>query len=429
MTSFSIVLILMVSIILTVPFTLAMKTIQFKVIGLCVVLLLSQASAAQTLSFNRIEAPERSAILGWITGITQDNQGYVWFTSSNALHRYDGYQITTYLHDASNPNSLAPGAVETVYADRQGIIWIGTQYSGLDRFDPNTGTFTHFKQRPNDNTSLTNNFVSSILEDKQGVLWVGTHGGLDQLDRKIRKFTHYQHNSHDSTSLSNDQVRVLYEDRRGTLWVGTGSPFGETPDGAGGLNRMDRIRGVFTRYLNNPHDSTSLIDNKVRALFEDSHGTFWVGTFGDGLHTMDRQHGTFQRYPYDPNQPEKLSRPYLRGARERSSISFITEAGGDIWIGADRGGLNRYNPVTKELTHFEPGSIYASGLQDQSIWSGLTTQDGVLFLGTCCGASNLYSVNPSSVHLILHETPGAVSTFYEDTSGRIWLGSGDRAYD
>ena len=64
------------------------------------------------------------------------------------------------------------------------------------------------------------------MQDHEGVLWIGTeHAGLNRMDPKTGKFTHYRHNENDPNSLSFDQVRVIYEDKKGVLWVGTGSPF------------------------------------------------------------------------------------------------------------------------------------------------------------------------------------------------------------
>jgi len=243
--------------------------------------------------FNRVSLPEGP----WdvITGITQDPQGYLWLASSG-LYKYDGYHLTSYLNDPLNPKSLIGNRVECVYADRKGIIWVGT-FSGLDRLDPATGIFTHFRSKAGDHESLSDNIVYSILEDHEGTIWVGTHAGLNKLDKKTGKFTRYQHHENDSASLSNDQVRVIYEDHQGTIWVGCGSPFtGETPTGEGGLNRYNRNTGKFTRYMHNSKDPHSLVDNRVRAIFEDSRRNFWVGTAGNGLHTMDRQKGLFEHH-------------------------------------------------------------------------------------------------------------------------------------
>ena len=69
-------------------------------------------------------------------------------------------------------------------------------------------------------------------------------------------------------------------------WL-AGSPFpGEGLPEDGGLNRFDRTTGKFIRYLHDPVNPNSLASNKVKAMFEDSKGNFWVGTAGNGLHIM-----------------------------------------------------------------------------------------------------------------------------------------------
>ena len=49
----------------------------------------------------------------------------------------------------------------------------------------------------------------------------------------------------------------------------------------GGLNRFNKSTGQFIRYLHDPNNSASLVSNKVNAIYEDSRGTFWVGTAGE----------------------------------------------------------------------------------------------------------------------------------------------------
>ncbi|MBC7875218.1 MAG: SMP-30/gluconolactonase/LRE family protein, partial [Ferruginibacter sp.] len=318
---------------------------------------------AQQMVFNPV-VPQEGTLKGIVRGITQDAHGYMWFAATG-LHRYDGYHFTSYFNDPSNPYSLAADRLESVYTDHNGIIWVGTFGAGLDRFDPSTGIFSHFKYMADDSTTLSNNIVTVIIEDQGGVIWVGTHGGLNRLDQKTGKFTRYQHKANDPGGLSNNQVRALYEDRQGTIWVGTGSPFASdsTLPGEGGLNRLDKKSGTFTRYMHNPKDINTIIDNKVRAIYEDSRGNFWVGTSGDGLHTMDRAKGTFIRHLYDPAHPEKLSRPYLKRRRTGDGVTFIHEdATGSIWIGTYEGGLNLYNPKTGLVTHYEgrqqPDSLF-----------------------------------------------------------------------
>ena len=150
-----------------------------------------------------------------------------------------------------------------------------------------------------------------MLEDREGNLWVGTNGGLDLLDPKSGIFKHYSHKANDKFSLSSNYVRSIYQDHHGTVWIGCGENFDNDRERSedGGLNRFNKKEENFTFYKHDPHNPNSLETNKVKALFEDSRGNFWVGSSGDGLHIMDREKGTFTHFYYDSLHPEKLSRP------------------------------------------------------------------------------------------------------------------------
>ena len=230
-------------------------------------------------------------------------------------------------------------------ADKAGNLWLAPSGSGLDRLDPATGIFTHFRHNDNDPGSLVNDIVNVIIQDHEGTIWIGTDGGLEKFDPKTNKFFHYRHNVNDPSSLSCNVVTAIYEDKQETIWVGTGSAwYGTNPggDNNGGLNKLNKKTGKFTRYLHDEKDPHSLIDNRVHAIFEDSHSNFWIGTAGDGLHTMDRTKGIFERHLYDPSHPYKLSRPPIKKIDPLAAdhITFITEDNkGRIWIGTLQGGL------------------------------------------------------------------------------------------
>ena len=130
--------------------------------------------------------------------------------------------------------------------------------------------------------------------------------GLYLLDEKTGQAKPYLHDSTNPKSLSSNIVNVIYEDKSGVLWIGTGLVW--TPGGAGGLNRMNPD-GSFTSYLHDPNNPHSLMNDKIRSIFEDSYGVFWVGTSAEGLHIMNRAKGTFERYPYNPAHPLSLSAP------------------------------------------------------------------------------------------------------------------------
>ena len=107
--------------------------------------------------------------------------------------------------------------------------------------------------------------------------------------------------------------------------------------------------------MHDPKNPNSLANNKVRAIYEDSRGIFWIGTAGnDGLHNWTGEK-TFLQDTLQPYKARPTQRPPLNN--DFDPITFIQEDGsGAIWIGTNTSGMNRYdtapgkshisNPVT-----------------------------------------------------------------------------------
>jgi len=98
---------------------------------------------------------------------------------------------------------------------------VGSIGGGLTCLNPRTGakkTYTHDRAHAG---SLADDRVFSVYGDHRGTIWVATHEGLDRFDRETETFTHFVHNDADPGSLSDSWVWPIFEDREGTLWVGT----------------------------------------------------------------------------------------------------------------------------------------------------------------------------------------------------------------
>jgi signal transduction histidine kinase/ligand-binding sensor domain-containing protein len=353
--------------------------------------------------------------LGKIAGIAQDKYGFMWFAdqTNQAIVRFDGHHMKMYQYNSKNPNALGGFSPECLATDSLGNIWIGFYGTGLDKFDPVAGTFTHYRHDPKDETSLINDVVSAVLVDHLGNVWVGTDGGLDLLDQRSGKFKHYIHKETDSTSLSHNVVRSLYEDKAGELWIGTG--MFASPDNIGGLNHFHRNSETFTRYLSDPSNPNTLTDNRVKSIFEDSRGTFWIGTNGDGLHTLDRKTGLFKRLTFNPQQPDQLSRPPLSSPIDH--ITFITEdSDKKIWIGTWNG-LTRYDPSSKQITRYGNADDKAKAFSENTSWCAYATPDGLIWLGT--ETALLFRIDIYNT-IIPHVDTDGVRDFYEEGDSIGW---------
>ena len=83
-----------------------------------------------------IYPPFKTEIVG-LLGMAQDQQGYIWMVDNgNGLIRYGGSMEVKYKPEQGNANSIVSGRIENILIDRDGMIWLPTFDSGLDRFDP-----------------------------------------------------------------------------------------------------------------------------------------------------------------------------------------------------------------------------------------------------------------------------------------------------
>jgi len=336
----------------------------------------------------------------------------LWVDSFNGLNKLDleTEQFTHYKHNPDNPNSLSDNRLWTTYKDKTGIIWIGTYGGGLNKFDPgrlnfthlqqetgnlnslshnvitsiteseyygpnvfwigtrdrgfnkydrNTGSFTHYLHDPDNENSLINDLVYTILESsypERNELWIGTVNGLDKLDLKTMKFTHYQNEDGDPYSISNNIIKSIFEDNTGKLWIGTRN---------GGLNKFDRTSGKF-------HQKKYNIGETL-AIFEDNTGTLWVGTYR-GLARYNRDTDDFTYHEHDPGDSTSLS--------NRSVLSMYEDKSFRLWIGT-RDGLNLFNRVTNRFIRYK----VINGLPNNVINGILEDDFGNLWLSTNHGLS------------------------------------------
>ena len=104
--------------------------------------------------------------------IIQDSRGFIWIGTNRGLDRYDGNKFKTYSSN-DDSTSLTGVVIMDLVEDREGNIWVGTRWSGLNKYNRSTDNFTRYKSDPNDSSSLSNHLVNSICQDKEGVIWDG----------------------------------------------------------------------------------------------------------------------------------------------------------------------------------------------------------------------------------------------------------------
>ena len=367
----------------------------------------------KTLRFERVSI-EEGLSQSRVNTIFQDRKGFLWFGTQDGLNRYDGYSFTIYRHAPDDPQSLSHNRIRKLYEDPEGTLWIGTD-GGLDRFDRVREIFARHQHDPNDPQSLSHNEIRALYEDpdEPGILWIGTRGGgLNRFDRATQTFTHYRHDQNDPQSLSHNQIWAIAEDVQGALWIGT--------DG-GGLNRFDRATQTFTHYRHDPADPQSLNHDDVWALYLDASGTLWAGTDA-GLARLDAAQEVFTRYQHDPANPKSLSDDFVR--------TIFEDRSGRFWIGTRGGGLNRFDRATGTFIRHQHNPNNPQSLSSDNIRILFEDRTGILWIGTDGGGLSKYDPAQHLFDYYRHDpaAPQSLSHSYirsvlEDRDGTLWVGT------
>lgn len=243
--------------------------------------------------------------------------------------------------------------------------------------------------------------VVAILQDSVGFMWFGTEEGLVRYDgNELRVFRPV---SFDSTSLSSPWIVALAADADGSMWVATEGD---------GLNRYLPEQEAFERY---PH-GRSVSNHNLWAMLQASDGALWLGARDDNLSRFDPETGATMWFESDPSDPDSP-----RGLSDGQINAIAEDAEGMIWIGTESGGIDRIDPATGRIAHYNT----ATGLLDDRVLALLVDDRGRLWAGTGGGLA-WYDASTDSfveVSVPLDAWPVAVHSLLADPEGTLWLGT------
>ena len=327
-------------------------------------------------------------------------------------------QLEFFKHDAANPASLSPNAVNAMYAAPDGTLWVGTVEGGLNALAPGSRNFTHYTMA---NSGLPHNSVSTLAADNRGNLWIGTWGtgiavmNLQQPGRIIPLVVDAKHQP-----FLNFAGALVYDPINDGMWLGTNDglffydlkrqqliePFKGclnvrgcigsliTPEGKllmgcvqgmVEINLKSRIPGkgdfAVKYHQYKLDDPKSGVIDKILSFCLAKDGKIWLGSNGYGL------------YCYNYNKEGKT---YVKSFTTNNGLANNTVKGivednqGMLWIATDNG-LSIFNPKTETFSSY---SRKDGLLSSQFYFNGaIRDAKGKIYLGTDEGLMAVTGVN------------------------------------
>ncbi len=406
----------------------------------------------------------------FVRDIIQRGPNEYWFATESGIYIYQNGLFSQLKKQYYLPWSLSDNAVYTFCTDREGGLWIGTYFGGINYYHPQNAFFERFIPLPGFN-AISGNAVREITEDQYGDIWIGTEdAGLNKLETQTNRFIHFQSgkkgtdiattNIHGllasgdtlwvgtfqrgldllhiktgkiirhydagsgDNALDNNFIFKIYKTRAGTILLATGrgiyryhpgsgdfSLFNQFPDyifyttlfedsrdvlWAGtwrdGLYFFNTKTGEQGFYSRNHQDESSLSNNRITDIFEDSKRRIWIATEG-GLCLFQEQDKQFKRYTAQNGLPGDLI------------LRLLEDASGLLWISTSKG-LACFHPEKELIRIFNKESGL---LTDQFNYnSAYRDRAGNMYFGSVNG---MIRFNPSALPAPDHDPPVYITGF------------------
>ena len=307
-----------------------------------------------------------------LNAIFTDEKENIWVGSIAGLSIKEARtsKFTNFSYNPGKPESLGSREVFSIYQDSKNRVWLGLR-NGVDLFDRESGTFKHYNTQFNGLPCT----VTSMFEDRYKKFWLGTFE-QSLLSFNVDKNTYEVYEGIDPVTHIKAPIRDIWfirEDTKGELylasfssgvfkynrndnqfyrlhWEGKNIPYlgincffidrknnlwlGSIQDG---LIKINKEKGLYKIFKNDPKNSKSISDNFISNIYEDRKGNLWVGTQA-GLNFLNADN-TFTHY----SEKNGLANNFINGILEDDK--------GSLWLSTNSG-ISKFDVVTKSFKNF-----------------------------------------------------------------------------
>lgn len=387
-----------------------------------------------------------------VNNIMRDSRGFIWFSTSQGLTRYDGYSFKVFPGPSHNHN-LTEG-VHEVQEDATGLLWVRYYADVFRCYDPKKEVLHNAEDILSDKYGIRNKIfhiyvdrnkdlwlhndtigtyhyrfsdrslslpiksadrqtfgkVVDFGEDSNGVIRVYERGYFDRIDKRRDKINYK--NDHLVRFYDwHDWGYQIFADMDNDLWIWNQNGIKLFRSKEKKWETIDS--GVESKY--------KLSGNHVKTIINDGDGRIWIAIDNGGINIIDKRLGTIQYLEHSEKDSNSLS--------QNSIYSLCSDSNGSIWAGTYKCGVSYYNNglFKFQSDHF-PEFINHPGFTPD-INSMSEDKNGILYLGVDNGVVMIDPVTKKKIRVQwLTDTGNSfkhdVATGMTTTSdGRLWIGT------
>ena len=364
-----------------------------------------------------------------LNGAFVDSQGDIWLsTDQPGVLRFqpDEERFTSLW--LKTPNALRSTAQQTaffVFEDALGTLWVHTREGTLFPFNRQTNSLDWFFNQPGDPDCVFKTNIQVAWADSEGVLWLCSgNQGIYKCVTRSRGFRFTSLESYIQSGTPD--IRSLFKDPAGHTWVASKAGELRVFDPTGGslgvlcsdgqlrpsgdlklvvydmlLDKENRLwlatkgQGLirltprnttytafeFTRFVHQPGDPYSLLNNNLYSLLQDGKGRLWIASYDGGLMLFNEELSNRPRFLHAGN--DLLGYPMDLCARVRC---LERDKQGNIWVGTTNGFLVFSETFTKprelRFHYFSRDMATRNAMYSSDVYDICCDASGRVWLGT-----------------------------------------------
>lgn len=275
------------------------------------------AKSGQSLNQSTYKALQAKKVNNQISQVVrtifQDRSGTIWFGTEEGAFKFNGDSLIRI--DGIKSESGKDVTIKGIAEGKDGEIWFG-HTGGISSIDRETIANYY------ESDGLVSNDVWSITADRNGHIWIGTIEGVCTFNgQEFTKFDLPEGKVDSTRGLSSTKiVHQIFEDSKGTLWFSSNA-------------------GLFSYSSNklvNVSNEVGIKTNFVNGLFEDRSGGLWISTKVDLYHVNE-------------NTANNITEGKVEVGKGIGSIAEGKD--GNIWFVSNQHALYTYNG--KELIEYQ----------------------------------------------------------------------------
>ena len=320
-----------------------------------------------------------------VYAVCKDREGGMWVGTWFGGVNYYPRQYTYFekFYPRSETDRMGK-RVREFCADRSGTLWIGTEDRGLFHFNPVTRSVEPFKD-----PLIYQNIHGLCLDDD--ALWVGTFSqGLNKIDLRTRKVKHYAHLP--------KNIFSVFRTTSGQLYLGTPSGLISYDSEKDTFSSVPELSGVFVYYIT-----------------EDKQGNLWLATYVNGVYRQNIRTKKWEHFVHDENKPRSLP--------SNKVLTVFVDSENRVWLTTQGGGFCRFDPSTTDFTCYDsekglPSNVVYRIEEDNKGLFWISTNKGLLCFNPKKDTFNVYTRANG-----LLDNQFNYESSYKDENGNLYFGS------